>query len=127
MKQNNTAAILEILKKNYPEASCALRHENPLELLLATILSAQCTDERVNKTTPALFAKYPTAKALGEADALTEADAFGEADGLTDPFGVALGLAETSALAEAEGDGSMLGSIDGIIVAIGDGLTVIVV
>jgi hypothetical protein len=57
---------------------------------------------------------------------LTEADAFGEAEGLTDPFGVALGLAETSALADAEGEGSILGIIDGCMVAIGDGLMPIV-
>jgi endonuclease III len=44
----------------FPEAQCALRHENPFQLLVATILSAQCTDERVNKVTPELFQKYPT-------------------------------------------------------------------
>ncbi len=44
----------------FPEAQCALRHDNPFQLLVATILSAQCTDERVNKVTPELFRKYPT-------------------------------------------------------------------
>ena len=44
----------------YPEATCALHHRNPWELLVATILSAQCTDKRVNEVTPGLFAKYPT-------------------------------------------------------------------
>ena len=44
----------------YPGATCALRHENPWQLLVATILSAQCTDKRVNEVTPGLFAKYPT-------------------------------------------------------------------
>ena len=54
------AEILKRLKKAYPDAKCALIHANPFQLLVATILSAQCTDERVNKTTPELFRKYPT-------------------------------------------------------------------
>lgn len=54
--------ILSILRKAYPSAKTPLTHKNPLQLLIATILSAQCTDERVNKITPALFAKYKTAK-----------------------------------------------------------------
>lgn len=49
--------ILSGLKRAYPEAACALRHRNPLELFVATVLSAQCTDERVNQVTPALFAR----------------------------------------------------------------------
>ncbi len=53
-------AILNRLDQTYPEVTCALHHKNAWELLVATILSAQCTDERVNKTTPELFAKYPT-------------------------------------------------------------------
>jgi len=57
----NTTKILKILKETYPEAKTALKHENPLQLLVATILSAQCTDERVNKVTPVLFKKYKTA------------------------------------------------------------------
>lgn len=52
--------ILDELDRMFPQATCALRHENPWELLVATILSAQCTDERVNKVTPGLFKKYPT-------------------------------------------------------------------
>ena len=55
------AAILAGLDQKYPAATCALRHENPLQLLIATILSAQCTDVRVNMVTPGLFKKYPTA------------------------------------------------------------------
>ncbi len=54
------AAILAGLDQKYPAALCALKHENPLQLLIATILSAQCTDERVNMVTPGLFARYPT-------------------------------------------------------------------
>jgi endonuclease-3 len=53
--------IFAALDKLFPQAKCALRHENPFQLLVATILSAQCTDERVNKVTPGLFQKYPTA------------------------------------------------------------------
>jgi len=60
--------ILERLKKAYPDARIALRFENPLQLLIATILSAQCTDERVNRVTPELFKKYPDARAFAEAD-----------------------------------------------------------
>lgn len=52
--------ILGILDDLYPNVTCALNHSNAWELLVATILSAQCTDERVNKVTPGLFAKYPT-------------------------------------------------------------------
>ena len=60
--------ILRLLHAAYPDAACALDHRNALELLVATILSAQCTDERVNKVTPALFARFPDAQALAEAD-----------------------------------------------------------
>ena len=52
--------ILELLDEAYPNVTCALHHTNPWELLAATILSAQCTDVRVNIVTPGLFAKYPT-------------------------------------------------------------------
>jgi len=57
----------ERLKREYP-AHCALVHQNPYELLVATILSAQCTDERVNMVTPEVFARYPTPFELAEAD-----------------------------------------------------------
>jgi endonuclease-3 len=60
--------ILRLLHIAYPNATCALDHRNAFELLVATILSAQCTDERVNKVTPALFARYPTPLAMAEAD-----------------------------------------------------------
>jgi len=59
--------LLKRLKRAYPDAHCALDHRTPFELLVATILSAQCTDARVNMVTPALFARYPTAKALAGA------------------------------------------------------------
>lgn len=54
------------LAREYPDAVCALTHENPFQLLVATILSAQCTDARVNIVTPALFERYPTPQALAE-------------------------------------------------------------
>src|SRR4029079_9408987 len=60
--------ILARLAKLYPDAECALVHENPLQLLIATILSAQCTDKRVNLVTPALFARYRTAADFASAD-----------------------------------------------------------
>lgn len=60
-------SILKVLEDLYPDAKCSLDYRNPVELLVATILSAQCTDERVNKVTPALFKKYPSAKSFAEA------------------------------------------------------------
>ncbi|MCX5786580.1 MAG: endonuclease III [Elusimicrobia bacterium] len=54
----NTVEIIKILKTSYPKAGCSLSHKSPFELLIATILSAQCTDERVNMVTPELFKKY---------------------------------------------------------------------
>jgi endonuclease-3 len=68
-------AILEQLHELYPDAKCALDFGTPLQLLVATILSAQCTDERVNKVTPSLFAAYPDAAAFARAEqrALEEA------------------------------------------------------
>ncbi|HEX6599194.1 MAG TPA: endonuclease III [Gemmatimonadaceae bacterium] len=63
----HAAAVLARLLERYPDAHCALDFRNPYELLCATILSAQCTDKRVNMTTPALFARYPNAATLAEA------------------------------------------------------------
>jgi endonuclease-3 len=60
--------IIARLHQAYPDAECALHHRNAFELLVATILSAQCTDERVNKVTPALFARFPTPEAMAGAD-----------------------------------------------------------
>jgi endonuclease III len=59
-RKERVAEILRRLDRMYPQATCALHHHNPWELLVATILSAQCTDKRVNEVTPGLFAKYPT-------------------------------------------------------------------
>lgn len=68
MKEDSASAIYRALRRQYPDARCELRHRNPYELLVATILSAQCTDERVNQVTPALFARYPSARELAAAD-----------------------------------------------------------
>jgi uracil-DNA glycosylase len=65
---DSVSTIIERLHKTYPNARYELNWDNPLQLLVATILAAQCTDERVNQTTPALFARYPDAKAYAEAD-----------------------------------------------------------
>lgn len=59
---------LDCLEQTYPDAHCALDHDNPWQLLVATILSAQCTDIRVNQVTPALFARFPNATGLAAAD-----------------------------------------------------------
>lgn len=62
------AEILRLLRRTYPDAHCELVHRNPFELLVATILSAQCTDVRVNMVTPALFKKYSDAQRMAVAD-----------------------------------------------------------
>src|SRR5215469_15707273 len=64
-----TRAILKALERQHPNADTELRYSDPYELLVATILSAQCTDERVNQVTPALFKRYPDAKTLAGATA----------------------------------------------------------
>ena len=66
-RRARVAKILEGLDKLYPQATCALEHRNAWELLVATILSAQCTDKRVNEVTPGLFAKYPTVRDFASA------------------------------------------------------------
>ncbi|QDT45089.1 Ultraviolet N-glycosylase/AP lyase [Gimesia alba] len=63
-KKKHARTIARGLAKLFPEPECALIHDSPFQLLVATILSAQCTDERVNATTPTLFKKYPTAAKL---------------------------------------------------------------
>lgn len=66
-RRERAAAIVEILEATYPEARIALQFESPFQLLVATILAAQCTDARVNTVTPGLFAKYPTPQAFLDA------------------------------------------------------------
>lgn len=68
LSRKDALTVMDILEKTYPSAKAELVFTNPLELLVATILSAQCTDVRVNKTTPVLFEKYKTAKDYAEAD-----------------------------------------------------------
>lgn len=67
-REARAAEIYRILSETYPDAHCALDHRNAYELTVATILSAQCTDERVNMVTPALFDRYPTPCALADAE-----------------------------------------------------------
>ena len=67
LPKNSIEKVVFILKKTYPNARTDLRHADPLQLLIATILSAQCTDERVNKVTPSLFKKYPDAGSFAQA------------------------------------------------------------
>jgi endonuclease-3 len=67
-KKKRSLEILARLKRLYPDATCSLNYSTPVQLLVATILSAQCTDERVNKVTPALFGKFPDAESLAIAD-----------------------------------------------------------
>ena len=64
MNQNDAIKIIEILKKYYPEAKCSLDFETPFQMAIAVMLSAQCTDERVNKITPYLFKEYGTPEAI---------------------------------------------------------------
>lgn len=67
-KKQRAIEILLRLKRLYPEAPCSLDFDNPLQLMIATMLAAQCTDERVNLVTPALFAAYPDIYAFAQAD-----------------------------------------------------------
>lgn len=67
-KKQRALRAIETLKTQYPEGICSLRYEKPLELLIATRLSAQCTDARVNLVTPALFERFPTLNAFADAD-----------------------------------------------------------
>jgi endonuclease-3 len=66
--EDRVAAIIRILEKEHPGSRTMLAFETPIQILVATILSAQCTDERVNKLTPALFKKYPSVAAFASAD-----------------------------------------------------------
>ena len=66
-KKQRVLAVVERLKQRYPDAKCSLQYETPFQLLIATRLSAQCTDARVNLVTPDLFANYPTAKSMAAA------------------------------------------------------------
>ena len=67
-KKERTLRAIELLEKEYPDAICSLDYSDPFQLLCATRLSAQCTDARVNMVTPALFAEFPTAEDMANAD-----------------------------------------------------------
>lgn len=67
-KKARARKIIARLKKAYPDSECSLTHNNPYQLMVATILSAQCTDERVNMVTPALFKRFPTPEKMAGAD-----------------------------------------------------------
>ena len=67
-RKRRARKMAKVLAATHPDAHCELDHTNPLELAVATILSAQCTDQRVNEVTPKLFVKYPTAAAYAAAD-----------------------------------------------------------
>ena len=66
-KEQRVIATVEALEKLYPEAICSLEYSDPFQLLIATRLSAQCTDKRVNMVTPELFAEFPTAEKMANA------------------------------------------------------------
>ena len=70
-KKKRVLEIIRCLKKTFPEAAIELRFKNPIQLVVATILSAQCTDKRVNLVTPHLFKKYKTAKDFASANTKT--------------------------------------------------------
>ena len=67
-QKHRSLKVLRILVKTYPNAKCHLNYSTPFELLIGSILSAQCTDERVNRVTPGLFSKYPTPNDFASAD-----------------------------------------------------------
>jgi len=97
--------IIEILKREYPEVKCELRFNAPYELLIATRLSAQCTDKRVNAVTPELFAKFPSLTALAEANTADIEDIIRPC-GLfktkaADIVGIARALLETGGVSES--------------------------
>jgi endonuclease-3 len=73
-KRERVKKIIAVLKSQYPDARCSLDFETAHQLLVAAILAAQCTDERVNQVTPALFRKYPTVEAFADADQATLED-----------------------------------------------------
>ena len=68
MKKNDAIDFVEILKKTYPDATCSLNFETPFQMVIAVMLSAQCTDERVNKTTPTLFERCKTIQDFADID-----------------------------------------------------------
>ncbi|MEE9162562.1 MAG: endonuclease III [Candidatus Neomarinimicrobiota bacterium] len=103
------AEINRRLTREYPDAACALHHENPYQLLVATILSAQCTDKRVNMVTPAFFAAYPDARALAGAPVESIAELIHSTGFYNTKSKSLKGLAE---LVVAEHEGEIPGNMD---------------
>ena len=68
MNKKDAIIIIETLKKMYPDAKCSLDFSTPFQMLVSVVLSAQCTDERVNKTTPSIFSKYSTPQDFADMD-----------------------------------------------------------
>ncbi|MFU8812790.1 MAG: endonuclease III [Balneolaceae bacterium] len=95
--------LLKALYEHYPNPHCELNHRNPFELLIATILSAQCTDVRVNKVTPALFEAYPTPETMAEAP-LEELEELVRTTGFYRNKALSLKEASTTIVEEFDGD-----------------------
>lgn len=112
MNKDNAKKIIEILKKTYPDAKCSLNFNTPFELLIAVMLSAQCTDERVNKTTPNIFCKYNTPADFANID-------INELEQLVHPCGFyknkAKNIKETSKIILEKYDGQVPKTIDDLI------------
>jgi endonuclease-3 len=113
----NAKKLLDLLGAAHPDAGCALRHSGPFQLVVATILSAQCTDERVNRITPGLFEKYPDAAALAGADLAELEGAIRSAGFFRNKARSLIGMA--SALVgrhggEVPGDGAALCELPGV-------------
>lgn len=104
--------ILKILKREYPDAQCSLDYKNAFQLLVSTILAAQCTDERVNKVTPALFKKFPTPAKMAEAK-ISELEALIRSTGFYK--NKALSLKNNSQLIVEQHRGKVPGEMDQLI------------
>jgi endonuclease-3 len=110
--------IIDILKKEYPGATTSLAYDNPLNLLVATILSAQCTDKMVNKVTPRLFRKYKSARDYADADIRT---LMGEIRSIGLYKGKAKNIKKTAEKIYKDFDGKVPRSIDELVLLPGVG------
>lgn len=112
MNKKDIIELIEILKKTYPSAKCSLNFKNEFELLIAVMLSAQCTDERVNKTTPSIFCKYKTPTDFVKID-------IKELESLVHPCGFyknkAKNIKETSKILVEKYDGKVPNTIEDLI------------
>jgi endonuclease-3 len=102
-EQNRMKEIIRVLEREYPEAECSLSFKTPFQLLVATILSAQCTDARVNMVTPVLFRKYPDAPALSKAP-LKEIEKIIQSTGFFRAKALSLSEMSKSLVADYEGE-----------------------